>query len=149
MLRRPLEPGKYQVPNTCCKVIPSSILSHTNEAPGCRDAALATGFLLGSGIGLFAIGLTLINQDSCSSLCETLGLTSLYAGGPISAIFGVLTDTVAVAWPLDLTLWVVLGFGAARLKTARNAPLLGTSLVILLIAVVYGLVLSRFVELVV
>ena len=148
-MRRPLEPGKYQVPSTCDQVIPSSILSHTNEAPGCRDAALATGSLLGSGSGLFAMGLTLINQDSCSNLCETLGLTSLYAGGPISAIFGVLTDTVAVAWPLDLTLWVVLGFGAARLKAARNTPLLGTSVVILLLAALYGLVLSQFVELVV
>ena len=122
-------------------------MSHTNEAPGCRDAAIATGFLLGFGIALFAIGLTLINRDPCSGLCEALGLTSLYAGGPISAIFGVFTDTVVAAWPLDVTLWVVLGFGVARLKAARNAPLLGMSLLILLIAVVYGLVLSQFVEL--
>ena len=124
-------------------------MSHTNEAPGCRDAALATGFLLGSGIALFVIGLTLITRDSCSGLCETLGFTSLYAGGPISAIFGVLTDTVVAAWPLDVTMWVVLGFGVARLKTTRQTPLLGTSLLILLIAVVYGLVLSQLVELVV
>jgi hypothetical protein len=122
-------------------------LPDTTDAPGCRDAALATGFLLGFGIALFAIGLTLINQDSCSGLCETLGLTSLYAGGPVSAIVGVFTDTVVAAWPLDVTLWVVLGFGAARLKAVRRSSLRGGTLVILLAALVYGLVLSQFVEL--
>ena len=123
-------------------------MSDTNEAPGCRDAALATGFLLGFGVSLFAIGLTLISRDSCSGLCETLGLTFLYAGGPISAIFGVSTDTVVAAWPLDVTLWVLLGFWTARRKTAGKAPLSRTSLLILLIAGVYGLVLSQLVELV-
>ena len=127
--------------------IPSRILPDATKAPGCRDAAVATGFLLGFGSALFAIGLTVVNQESCSSLCETLGLTSLYAGGPLSAIFGVLTDSVVAAWPLDVTLWVVLGFGVARLKANRHTPLWGAVLVVMLVAVAYGLVLSQLVEL--
>ncbi len=122
-------------------------MPETAEAPGCRDAAISTGFLLGFGIVLFAIGLTLINQDSCSGLCETVGLMALYAGGPVSAIFGVLTDTVVVAWPLDVTLWVALGFAVAKWARDHNKPQLAMSLFVLLIAVIYGLVLSQFVEL--
>lgn len=122
-------------------------MSKSNEAPGCRDAAITTAFLLGFAVALFAIGLTLINQDSCTGLCETAGLAALYAGGPLSAIFGVLTDAVVVAWPLDITLWVVLGFTVARWAEARSRSALGVALVVLLIALGYGLVLSQFVEL--
>jgi len=118
-----------------------------NEPPGCRDVAIATGFLLGFGIVMFAIGLTLINRESCTGVCETAGLTLLYAGGPISAIFGVFTDHVVIAWPLDVTLWVVLGFGVARWTGNHDRGPLGTALAVLLFFVVYGLVLSQFVEL--
>jgi hypothetical protein len=117
------------------------------EPPGCRDVAIATGFLLGFGIVMFAIGLTLINRDSCTGACEIAGLTLLYAGGPISAIIGVFTDTVVIAWPLDVTLWVVLGFGVARWAGNRDRRPLGSALAVLLFFVAYGLVLSQFVEL--
>jgi hypothetical protein len=119
----------------------------TSEGIGCRDAALSTVFLLGFGIVFFAIGLTLINRDLCSGACETVGLTLLYAGGPISAIIGIVSDSVIVAWPLDVTLWVILGFGVARFTGNREirpwVPLLGVVVLFLL----YGLVLSQFVEL--
>ena len=74
-----------------------------NDPPGCRDAAIVTAFLLGFGAVMFAVGLTMINGDSCTGWCETLGLTALYAGGPVSAIFGVFTDSIVAAWPLDIT----------------------------------------------
>jgi hypothetical protein len=119
----------------------------SNEPPGCRDIAIATGFLLGFGIVLFAIGLTLVNRDACTDACELLGLTFLYAGGPISALIGFSTDTVVVAWPLDVTLWVVLGFGVARWAGNRGRRPLGPALVVLLFFVGFGLVLSQFVEL--
>lgn len=96
---------------------------------------------------MFAIGLTLINRDSCTGACEIAGLTLLYAGGPISAIIGVFTDTVVIAWPLDVTLWVVLGFGVARWTGNRDRRPLGSALAVLLFFVAYGLVLSQFVEL--
>jgi hypothetical protein len=122
-------------------------LTRDNEGIGCRDAAIATGFLLGFGICLFAIGLTMINRDACTGACETLGLTLLYAGGPVSAVIGFFTDTVTVAWPLDVTLWVVIAFLIARISSKRSSSPLGPALVVLLVALAFGLVLSQFVEL--
>jgi len=121
--------------------------ANTDEAPGCRAAAIATVFLLGFGVALFAIGLTLINQESCSGLCETVGLTALYAGGPVSAAFGIFTDSVVIAWPLDVTLWVVVGFTVARWSENRGKPPLAVAMVVVAIALGYGLVLSQMVEL--
>ncbi|MDP9143395.1 MAG: hypothetical protein M3N43_01640, partial [Actinomycetota bacterium] len=80
-------------------------------------------------------------------VCEIAGLGLLYAGGPTSALIGVFTDTVVVAWPLDVTLWVLFGFGVARWAGNRRRHLLGSALIVLLFFVIYGLVLSQFVEL--
>lgn len=118
-----------------------------SEAPGCRDAALATLLLLGVGIAFFASGLGMINQDSCSGSCEFVGLALLYTGGPISALIGAFTDSVIVAWPLDVMLWVLLGFWCARIGERRGRSSLVYAISILGIALVYGLVLSQFVEL--
>jgi hypothetical protein len=118
-----------------------------NEAIGCRDAALATIFLLGFGIVFFAIGLTSINREVCTGLCETVGLTLLYAGGPVSALIGIFTDSVIVAWPLDIMLWVVLGFGVARFAQNRRIRPWGPLFVLLGFFLAYGLVLSQLVEL--
>lgn len=122
-------------------------MTSKNDGIGCRDAALATIFLLGFGIVFFAIGLTMINGTVCAGVCETLGLTLLYAGGPVSALFGIFTDSVIVAWPLDLILWVVLGFGVARFAQDRAKPLWGPLLAVVAFFLAYGLVLSQLVEL--
>ncbi len=119
----------------------------TSQPPGCRDAAITTGFLLGFGIVMFAVGLTLINREACSGVCETVGLTLLYAGGPVSALFGVFTETVIVAWPLDVMLWVVLGFAVARWAERRHRRPLGIALTLILVSLALGLVLSQLVEL--
>ena len=118
-----------------------------SEGISCRDAALSTVFLLAFGIVFFATGLTLINGDVCAGLCETLGLTLLYAGGPVSALFGIFTDSVVVAWPLDVILWVVLGFGLARYASNRRMQPWGSLVGLLAFFLIYGLVLSQLVEL--
>jgi hypothetical membrane protein len=118
-----------------------------NQPPGCRAIAITTIFLLGFGIVMFAIGLTLINRDACAGLCETVGLTLLYAGGPLSALIGVFTETVVVAWPLDVMLWVVCGFVIARWAENHRRRPLGVALVVLLVSLALGLVLSQLVEL--
>lgn len=125
----------------------SRALTDTPEAPGCRDAALVTSFLLALAIVFFAIGLTLVNREACSGLCETLGLTLLYAGGPASALFGVFTDSVVVAWPLDITLWVLTGFVLARRHSRTGTGLWGSALFTVVGGLAYGLVLSQLVEL--
>lgn len=92
------------------------------------------------------LGLTLINESTCTGYCDTLAVTFLYAGLPISAVFGVLFGDLVVAWPLDITFWVLMGFGIARWTGRRDRRLLGSVLVAILLALAYGLVLSRFVE---
>jgi hypothetical protein len=118
-----------------------------SEGISCRDAALSTGFLLAFGIVFFAVGLTMINREVCVGLCETLGLTLLYAGGPVSALFGIFSDSVIVAWPLDVIVWVVLGFGVARYASNRRIQPWGPLLALIAFFLVYGLVLSQLVEL--
>ncbi|HEX2405430.1 MAG TPA: hypothetical protein VHM29_12090 [Acidimicrobiia bacterium] len=118
-----------------------------SEGIGCRDAALSTIFLLAFGIVCFATGLTMINRDVCEGVCETVGLTLLYAGGPVSALIGIFSDSVIVAWPLDVIVWVVLGFAVARLATNRRIPPWGPLVALLVFFLIYGLVLSQLVEL--
>lgn len=130
-----------------CRLTIARLVANKQDGIGCRDAALSTGFLLGFGIAFFAIGLTMINREVCTGACETIGLTLLYAGGPISAVIGVLSDHVIVAWPLDVTLWVVLGFGVARFAGNRGLRPLGPTVAIIAFFLVFGLVLSQFVEL--
>lgn len=116
------------------------------EPPGCRNAAVATGLLVGFGLAFMAIGLALVNDVSCSSACETLAITLLYAGLPISAVFGVLFGDLVLAWPLDITFWVVVGFLLARFTDNRNRGVAGGALLVVVAALAYGLVLSTFVE---
>lgn len=122
-------------------------MAKRTEAPGCRSAAISTLTLIGVAIVFMAIGLTLVNDGACSGTCETLGLTLLYAGLPISAAFGVFFGDLVVAWPLDITFWVVIGFFIARSADGRGRSVLGPIVVAVLLALGYGLVLSQFVEL--
>jgi hypothetical protein len=117
------------------------------QPPGCRDVALATVLLLGIAVVFMAVGFSLIRGGECSGICETLGLTLLYAGGPVSALFGVLFGGVVFAWPLDVTLWVGAGFYSARIASRhRDRGALGVALLLVVAAVCYGLVLSGFVQ---
>lgn len=107
---------------------------------------MATGLLLGMGAAFMGVGLFLTGRPDCAGVCETAGLTLLYAGGPVSALFGVLFGGVFVAWPLEVTLWVVLGFVSAGVADRRRIPASGAALVVVAAALIYGLVLSQFVE---
>lgn len=121
-------------------------VSSKPEPPGCRSAAVATGILVATGLTLMAIGLSLVNDTGCQDACESLGFTLLYAGLPVSAIFGFLFGDLVVAWPLDITLWVILGVVLARFSDNRGRSVLGVVLMAVVAALLYGLVLSRFVE---
>lgn len=102
--------------------------------------------LLGFATVFLTVGLAMAGQESCQSGCETLALTMLYAGGPISAALGVLFGLVIVAWPLEITFWVVAGFLVTRWAERRARRPLPTGLFLVLAALAYGLVLSLFVE---
>ena len=94
-----------------------------------------------------AVGLTLVNQGGCEGGCETLGLTLLYAGLPVSALLGVFFGGLVVAWPLDITVWVAVGFFLGRRD--HDGTVAGPVTVVIVLAILYGLVLSRFVEMVI
>jgi hypothetical protein len=117
-----------------------------HELPGCRDTVIATVLLLGLGLAFMIVGLTLSRQSGCDGACETLGLSLLYAGAPISAAFGIFFDGLVLAWPLDITLWVTAGFFIARWVARRNLGVLGPVVVLVVLALIYGLVLSQLVE---
>jgi hypothetical protein len=122
-------------------------VSKNPEHPGCRSAVIASGILVALGLAFLAVGLALINDGTCEDVCETLALTFLYAGLPVSAVFSVLFGDLVVAWPLDITFWVVIGFLLARYSDNRKRSVLGVVLVTVLVALGYGLVLSSLVEL--
>jgi hypothetical protein len=107
---------------------------------------MATVILIGVAMVFMVIGLTLVNDTGCEGACQDLGFTMLYAGLPVSAVFGVAFGDLVVAWPLDVTFWVVIGFLLARLSDHRHRSVLGPVLVSIIVALAYGLVLSRFVE---
>lgn len=93
-----------------------------------------------------ALGLSLTRTPDCSGACETLALTLLYAGGPLGGIVGVIFEGVYLLWPLEITLWVVVGFLLARRADRKGTAVWGPALLVIVVALAYGLVLSRFVE---
>jgi hypothetical protein len=54
---------------------------------------------------------------------------------------------LVLAWPLDITFWVVVGLLLARFADRRKRGVLGFVLITVLLALGYGLVLSSLVEL--
>ena len=116
------------------------------QPAGCRETGIAVAVLLAFALPAMAIGLYLINQTTCVSACETLGLTLLYAGLPVSAALGVAFEAVVVAWPLDITAWVVIGFALARVADRREASPISAAVAAVVVALSYGLVLSLLVE---
>lgn len=121
-------------------------MAKSADPPGCRDAAIATVILVGLGLIFMIIGLSLVNDPSCDTGCQTLALTLLYAGLPVSAVFGVFFGELVVAWPLDVTFWVLTAFFVARLADRRDRSVMGAVVITVVIALVYGLVLSTLVE---
>ena len=110
-----------------------------DEGVGCRAGALAGMSLLAGALLVGGLGLWLVTQH------ET-GLPLFYAAAPVSALFGVLGGGVPVAWPLDLAVWVVAGVLAGSWSHRSGRPVWLTTTVIAVGALVYGVVMSLFVE---
>ena len=117
------------------------------EPPGCRSAAIASGILIAVCLAFIGIGIPLVTSPDCLDACRVASETILFAGTPISAIFNmVFGGDLVVAWPLEITFWVVVGFLLARYADNRRRSVLGPVVVVLGLALVYGLVLSTQVE---
>ena len=117
------------------------------EPPGCRSAAIASGILVAVCLAFIGIGIPLVTSPDCLDVCRVASETILFAGTPISAIFNmVFGGDLVVAWPLEITLWVVVGFLLARYADNRGRSVLGPVMVVLVVTLTYGLVLSTQVE---
>lgn len=113
---------------------------------GCRDLTrLAAVFLLFSAVGL-AAGIALISNQSCVGLCESAGLALYGAGGPVSGLFAALAGGLVLAWPVDITLWIVLAFGAIKLSGARDVPPRRVAVWILSAAILWGVFVASLLE---
>ncbi len=102
--------------------------------------------MVGFALAFMAVGLTMVNNPGCTAVCETTGVTLLYAGLPVSGVFGFFFGDLVLAWPLDITFWVVVGFLLASLTDNREIRPAGAAMAVVVAALLYGLVLSTFVE---
>lgn len=116
------------------------------RSEGCRDLTrLAAVFLLFSAVGL-AAGIRLISNQACERLCETAGLALYGAGGPVSGLFAALAGGLVLAWPVDITLWIVLAFGAIKLSNARAIPIRRVAIWVLSGALLWGVLVASLLE---
>jgi hypothetical protein len=78
-----------------------------SEGIGCRPAAAAT-------LTFVAFSLTMLGAALLIGLDQQLAYPFLFAGGPVTGLVTSIGGDLAFSWPLDLTVWTVLGFFAAR-----------------------------------
>lgn len=115
--------------------------------PGCGPAAAGAGALVGLAALGFWIGFFIL--DSPNYLL-------VFAALPVSAFFTVLgallssaTSDFVLAWPVDLGVWLAVAFIVSRWATRKGLKVRAYASVFLLvvaIALIYGLALSLLVE---
>lgn len=119
------------------------------EGFGCRPAALAFALLALFVTVSAAAGVSLALRTGCEGVCEAVGFT-LYAGAlPISGVFAALAGDLPIAWPLDTTLWVIIALMLSRVAERRRLGVPPVVLTAIVIALLYGFMLSFFIEAVV
>lgn len=104
----------------------------TPERSGCRDTALVGVALVSFASATVATGLFLVVDGSVG------GLVLYGAGAPISGLFAAVAGGLPLAWPLDITLWVIAAVAITR-KADRRGRLRPTIAVVAL-ALLWGLV---------
>lgn len=113
---------------------------------GCRPTALAFLLLAAFVVAGATIGVSLGLRTGCDAACEAVGFT-LYAGAlPVSGVFAALAGDLPVAWPLDATLWIIVSLAVGRLAERRRVGVPRMALWAIAVALVYGFVLSFFIE---
>ncbi|MDF1595612.1 MAG: hypothetical protein P1T08_05905 [Acidimicrobiia bacterium] len=83
------------------------------EGVGCRQAVMATVVFIAFALAMLVVAL-LIGLD------QQLAYPFLFAGGPVTGLVTSIGGDLAFSWPLDLTVWTVLGFFVARYAEQPN-----------------------------
>lgn len=118
-----------------------------SKPPGCGVAAASAAILLGLAALGFWIGFFVADPPN---------YFIVFAALPVSAFFTVLgallssaSSDFLLAWPVDFGLWLAVAFVASRWATRNDLKLRAYAsvfLIIVAIALIYGLVLSLLVE---
>lgn len=122
-----------------------SLAELPNDQP--RSMLPAAAWLLLFAIGASATGFGLATAERCTNLCARAAVLLYAAGTPVSGLFSALAGGLPLAWPLDITLWVVIGIATSRLARWRRIPVWRMILAVIAVALIYGWGLSGLVEL--
>lgn len=101
------------------------------------------GCLIAFAVAAFAGGIAL--ALSCAGSCARAGVALYAAGGPVSGLFAAVAGELPIAWPLDLTVWILVAFAVARRADRPDARLGRSALAVIGFALVYGLGISLLV----
>ena len=116
------------------------------EGFGCRPTVTAFGFLAAFVLAAATAGISLALRPGCDTICETAGFTLYAAALPISSLFAFFAGDLPVAWPLDTTFWIIASFGLGKIAERRAMSVPAVVARAAVIALVYGFVISLFLE---
>lgn len=112
---------------------------------GCRPTATAFGLLVGFIIIAGTLGVSLALGSGCNGACETAGFALYGAALPISAVFAATAGDLPIAWPLDLTFWLVTAFALSRISERRGRSIPAVVGAAILVALAFGAAISTFI----
>lgn len=116
------------------------------EGFGCKPAAQAFGLIAVFAVLAAVVGVSLALGDACSGPCETLGFALYAAGLPVSGAFAAVAGELPIAWPLDVTVWLIVSAAASRVAERLQLSIVAVAVRVVLLALAYGFVASLFIE---
>ncbi len=116
------------------------------EGFGCRPTATAFGMLAAFVVVAATIGVSLALRPGCDGICEQVGFTLYAAALPISAVFAFFAGELPLAWPLDVTFWVIVSFVLGRIAERKHMSVGAVVVRALVLAVVFGFSIALFLE---
>ncbi len=117
------------------------------DAPGCRLAAAGAGVLLGLAALGFWIGFFVLDPPNYALVFAALPVSALFT--VLGALLASASSDFLLAWPVDLALWLAAAFVVSRWATSkqlRPRAYASVFLLVVVIALVYGVALSWLVE---
>ena len=116
------------------------------EGFGCRPTVFALGMLVLFVAIAATVGVTLALGDNCDGFCETAGFTLYASALPVSALFAFFAGDLPVAWPLDVTFWVIASFVIGRYAERQRMTVPAAVIRVVFVALAYGFVVALFLE---
>ena len=109
-----------------------------DDGYGCRETAVTFALLVVFVVVAGTVGVSMALGPGCSGLCETVGFGLYGAALPVSAVFAATAGDLPIAWPLDVTFWLIAAFGLSRMSERRNRSIAGVVGVAIIVALAFG-----------